>query len=237
MSSDELKIILNELKNKGKAEILSGYFKTKKGEYGEGDTFLGLTVPQQRMIAKEYWNKLNFDELRNLLSEDIHEYRLVALLIMVLQYEKSKKEIDFQKKMIEFYLSQTSRINNWDLVDTSCYKILGHYCFHQKREDLLYDLADSDNLWEKRIAVVSTMYYIKQNSLEIVPEIVLNNLNHSHDLMHKANGWMLREMGKKDDQKLIQFLDEYTLQMPRTTLRYAVEKIDPVLKDYYMKLK
>ncbi|MGU9938543.1 DNA alkylation repair protein [Empedobacter brevis] len=237
MSSDELKIILNELKNKGKAEILSGYFKTKKGEYGEGDTFLGLTVPQQRMIAKEYWNKLNFDALRNLLSEDIHEYRLVALLIMVLQYEKSKKEIDFQKKMIEFYLSQTSRINNWDLVDTSCYKILGHYCFHQKREDLLYDLADSDNLWEKRIAVVSTMYYIKQNSLEIVPEIVLNNLNHSHDLMHKANGWMLREMGKKDDQKLIQFLDEYTLQMPRTTLRYAVEKIDPVLKDYYMKLK
>ncbi|WP_276683026.1 DNA alkylation repair protein [Empedobacter brevis] len=237
MSSDELKIILNELKNKGKAEILSGYFKTKKGEYGEGDTFLGLTVPQQRMIAKGYWNKLNFDALRNLLSEDIHEYRLVALLIMVLQYEKSKKEIDFQKKMIEFYLSQTSRINNWDLVDTSCYKILGHYCFHQKREDLLYDLADSDNLWEKRIAVVSTMYYIKQNSLEIVPEIVLNNLNHSHDLMHKANGWMLREMGKKDDQKLIQFLDEYTLQMPRTTLRYAVEKIDPVLKDYYMKLK
>lgn len=237
MSSDELKIILNELKNQRKAEILSGYFKTKKGEYGEGDTFLGLTVPQQRMIAKKYWNKLNFDALRNLLSEDIHEYRLVALLIMVLQYEKSKKEIDFQKKMIEFYLSQTSRINNWDLVDTSCYKILGNYCFHQKREDLLYDLADSDNLWEKRIAVVSTMYYIKQNSLEIVPEIVLNNLNHSHDLMHKANGWMLREMGKKDDQKLIQFLDEYTLQMPRTTLRYAVEKIDPVLKDYYMKLK
>ncbi len=156
--------------------------------------------------------------------------------MLVSKYEKSKDE-KVRKDIIDFYLAQTSQINNWDLVDTSCYKILGHYCFHQKREELLFELADSEDLWEKRIATVSTMYFIKQKSFSIVPEIVLKNLHHSHDLMHKANGWMLREMGKMDEEKLIEFLDEYTLQMPRTTLRYALEKIDPILKDYYMKLK
>lgn len=233
---NEIKSTLNDLSNPEKAKILSRYFKTGKGEYGEGDIFLGITVPNQRLVAKEFSSKTSLKEIKELLSFDIHEYRLVALLILVNQYEKSKDE-NVRNEIVTFYLSQTSRINNWDLVDTSCYKILGHYCFHQKREDLLYKLVDSDNLWEKRIAVVSTMYYIKQNSLGIVPEIVLKNLRHSHDLMHKANGWMLREMGKINNEKLIEFLDQYTLQMPRTTLRYALEKIDPTLKDYYMKLK
>ena len=156
--------------------------------------------------------------------------------MLVSKYEKTK-DANAAKELVDFYLSQTSRINNWDLVDTSCHKILGHYAFHHNKEDILYDLANSTDLWEKRIAVVSTWYYIRKKTLGIVPEIVEINLNHPHDLMHKANGWMLREMGKKDDEKLIHFLDEYAFKLPRTTLRYAIEKIDPTLKDYYMKLK
>ncbi|WP_291121116.1 DNA alkylation repair protein [Empedobacter sp. UBA7248] len=233
---EQLKSTLQDLADEGKAKIMMRFFKTGKGEYGEGDIFLGISVPNQRLIAKEFYQQVSLNDIENLLNSDIHEYRLTALLMLVLKYEKSKDEL-VRKEIIDFYLAQTSQINNWDLVDTSCYKILGHYCFHQKREELLFELANSEDLWEKRIAIVSTMYFIKQKSFSIVPEIVLKNLNHSHDLMHKANGWMLREMGKMNEEKLIEFLDEYTLQMPRTTLRYALEKIDPILKDYYMKLK
>ena len=233
---EQLKSTLQDLADEGKAKIMMRFFKTGKGEYGEGDIFLGISVPNQRLIAKEFYQQVSLNDIENLLNSNIHEYRLTALLMLVLKYEKSKDEL-VRKEIIDFYLAQTSQINNWDLVDTSCYKILGHYCFHQKREELLFELANSEDLWEKRIAIVSTMYFIKQKSFSIVPEIVLKNLNHSHDLMHKANGWMLREMGKMDEEKLIEFLDEYTLQMPRTTLRYALEKIDPILKDYYMKLK
>lgn len=233
---EQLKSTLQDLADDDKAKIMMRFFKTGKGEYGEGDIFLGISVPNQRLIAKEFYQQVSLNDIKNLLNSNIHEYRLTALLILVSKYEKSKDEL-VRKEIIDFYLAQTSQINNWDLVDTSCYKILGHYCFHQKREELLFELADSDDLWEKRIAIVSTMYFIKQKSFSIVPEIVLKNLNHSHDLMHKANGWMLREMGKMNEEKLIEFLDEYTLQMPRTTLRYALEKIDPILKDYYMKLK
>lgn len=236
MIVNQVKNTLQDLADEGKAKIMMRFFKTGKGEYGEGDIFLGISVPNQRLIAKEFYQQVSSNDIKNLLNSDIHEYRLTALLMLVLKYEKSKDEL-VRKEIIDFYLAQTSQINNWDLVDTSCYKILGHYCFHQKREELLFELADSEDLWEKRIAIVSTMYFIKQKSFSIVPEIVLKNLNHSHDLMHKANGWMLREMGKMNEEKLIEFLDEYTLQMPRTTLRYALEKIDPILKDYYMKLK
>ncbi|WP_312355480.1 DNA alkylation repair protein [Empedobacter sp.] len=233
---EQLKSTLQDLADEEKAKIMMRFFKTGKGEYSEGDIFLGISVPNQRLIAKEFYQQVSLNDIKNLLNSDIHECRLTALLMLVLKYEKSKDE-QIRKDIIDFYLAQTSQINNWDLVDTSCYKILGHYCFHQKREELLFELADSDDLWEKRIAIVSTMYFIKQKSFSIVPEIVLKNLNHSHDLMHKANGWMLREMGNMNEEKLIEFLDEYTLQMPRTTLRYALEKIDPILKDYYMKLK
>lgn len=233
---EQLKSTLQDLADEEKAKIMMRFFKTGKGEYSEGDIFLGISVPNQRLIAKEFYQQVSLNDIKNLLNSDIHECRLTALLMLVLKYEKSKDE-QIRKDIIDFYLAQTSQINNWDLVDTSCYKILGHYCFHQKREELLFELADSDDLWEKRIAIVSTMYFIKQKSFSIDPEIVLKNLNHSHDLMHKANGWMLREMGNMNEEKLIEFLDEYTLQMPRTTLRYALEKIDPILKDYYMKLK
>lgn len=233
---EQIKSTLHDLADVNKAKILSRYFKTGKGEYGEGDQFLGITVPNQRLVAKEFYQDISLEEIKDLLSFDLHEYRLTALLMLVSKYEKTK-DANVAKELVDFYLSQTSRINNWDLVDTSCHKILGHYAFHHNKEDILYDLANSTDLWEKRIAVVSTWYYIRKKTLDIVPEIVEINLNHPHDLMHKANGWMLREMGKKDDEKLIHFLDEYALKLPRTTLRYAIEKIDPTLKDYYMKLK
>ena len=236
MSIASIKTTLHDLADANKAKILSRYFKTGKGEYGEGDQFLGITVPNQRLVAKEFYQDISLEEIKDLLSFDLHEYRLTALLMLVSKYEKTK-DANVAKELVDFYLSQTSRINNWDLVDTSCHKILGHYAFHHNKEDILYDLANSTDLWEKRIAVVSTWYYIRKKTLDIVPEIVEINLNHPHDLMHKANGWMLREMGKKDDEKLIHFLDEYALKLPRTTLRYAIEKIDPTLKDYYMKLK
>ena len=233
---NDIKSNLNDLADKEKAKVMMRFFKTGQGEYGEGDVFLGISVPNQRLVAKEFYEKVTLNDIENLLSFNIHEYRLTALLMLVFKYEKTKDQLSRQE-IIDFYMSQTKHINNWDLVDTSCYKILGHYCFHQKREDVLFDLAKSDDLWEKRIAIVSTNYYIRKKVLDIVPEIVLMNLNYPHDLMHKVNGWMLREMGKKDDEKLIQFLDQYTLQMPRTTLRYALEKLDPILKDHYMKLK
>lgn len=236
MILNDIKSTLHDLANADKAKILSRYFKTGKGEYGEGDQFLGITVPNQRLVAKEFYQDISLEEIKDLLSFDLHEYRLTALLMLVSKYEKTK-DANVAKELVDFYLSQTSRINNWDLVDTSCHKILGHYAFHHNKEDILYDLANSTDLWEKRIAVVSTWYYIRKKTLGIVPEIVEINLNHPHDLMHKANGWMLREMGKKDDEKLIHFLDEYAFKLPRTTLRYAIEKIDPTLKDYYMKLK
>ncbi|WP_282630147.1 DNA alkylation repair protein [Empedobacter sedimenti] len=236
MVVNQVRNSLQDLVEEGKAEIMKRFFKTGKGEYGEGDQFLGITVPNQRLVAKEFYLAISLDELKELLQSTIHEYRLTALLMLVSKYQKSK-DIDEQKRIVDFYLSNTTYINNWDLVDTSCYNILGHYCFHHNQENLLFDLAQSDDMWEKRIAIVSTNYYIRKKVLDVVPEIVVINLNHPHDLMHKANGWMLREMGKKDDEKLIHFLDEYTLKLPRTTLRYAVEKMDPTLKDYYMKLK
>lgn len=236
MIVNEIKTALHDLSDAEKISVYQRFFKTGKGEYGEGDTFLGITVPNQRLVAKEYYNQVSLKEIKELLSFDIHEYRLTALLMLVAKYEKSK-DVNFQKEIVDFYLSQTSRINNWDLVDTSCYKILGHYCYHQNEEFILYKLTNSDDLWEKRIAIVSTLYFIKKNALSIVSDIVLKNINYPHDLMHKANGWMLREMGKKDEEMLTLFLDVNATRLPRTSLRYALEKLSPELKEYYMKLK
>lgn len=233
MIIEEIKNVLLDLADAEKEKVYLRFFKTNKGEYGEGDKFLGVIVPHQRLVAKEFYMKTNLDDLADLLRSDIHEHRLTALLILVLKFEKSKDTATHQT-IIDFYLKNTSCINNWDLVDSSCYKILGRYCYQHNQEQILYNLAKSVDLWEKRIAIVSTLYYIKQGKLDIVPEIVLMNLNHPHDLMHKANGWMLREMGKINQTALISFLDEFTPVLPRTTLRYALEKLDTPLKQYYM---
>lgn len=230
----EIKTALQELSIPGKAEIMQTFFKTGKGEYGEGDVFIGVTVPDQRSVAKEFYSKISLEELSELLSSKIHEHRLTALLILVHQFEKTKDKIK-QKEIIDFYLNRTQHINNWDLVDTSCYKILGRYCFENQDSKILEKLSDSKNMWEMRMAIVGTMYHIKKGKFELTKTFALKNLKHPHDLMHKANGWLLREMGNKNETELLDFLNMHYKEMPRTCLRYAIEKFDEELRQDYLK--
>ena len=226
---------LQFLSSPEKKEFLPYFFKTGKGEYAEGDKFIGVVVPDSRKLVKEYWQKAELSDVQEILKSEFHEMRLVALLILVNKFEKSKDKNE-QKKLVDFYLKNTKYINNWDLVDLSCYKLLGRYCFENRKDDILRELSNSDNMWEKRIAIVATMHHIKKGkSFDLTQELVLNNLNHSHDLMHKANGWLLREIGNKDEEVLLDFLKIYYQNMPRTTLRYAIEKLDEDLRQDFLK--
>jgi len=220
---------LKKIKNSENAKILCRFFKTGKGEYGEGDIFLGIKVPDQRIIAKENL-EASFGELQELLNNKIHECRLTALLILV---EKFKKE---DEKVFKFYLKNLKNINNWDLVDLSCPKIIGKYLFDKDR-DLLYKLTISDNLWEKRIAIVSTYYFIKENDFEDTLKISKMLLGDKHDLIHKAVGWMLREIGKRDEKILIEFLKKEYYNIPRTALRYAIERLEESKRKYFLNRK
>lgn len=217
-----------------KAELFPKYFKTGKGEYGEGDLFLGVKVPDQRSVAKAFFATITLQEVSELLSSKYHEHRLTALFILVTKFEKTKND-DIKKQIVEFYLDHLKYINNWDLVDSSCYKILGRYCFENQKEDLLRKLSDSEEMWHKRIAVVGTMHYIKKGVFALTKDLVTQNLKHPHDLMHKANGWMLREMGQKNEKELIGYLNRYYHEMPRTCLRYAIEKLDENVRQDYLK--
>src|SRR3989344_2132735 len=223
----QLKQDLNKLEHKEKAKILQRFFKTKKGEYGEGDIFLGLTSQQTTDIAKKYQN-ITSNELQELINNKIHEYRVCALRILVSQYQKSKNP-----KIINFYLKNTKNINNWDLVDLSAPKILGDYLLNKERTTL-YQLAKSNNLWENRIAILSTYTFIKNNQFEDTLSISKILLTNKHDLIHKAVGWMLREIGKKDLQILEQFLKKHHKQMPRTMLRYSIEKFSKAKRKVYL---
>lgn len=231
---DEIKSALQELSIIKKKEFLPKFFKAGKGEYAEGDQFIGVTVPDQRKVAKEYWNKISLTELGELLSSPVHEHRHCALFILVSKFEKSK-DLEEKKEIVGFYLENKKQINNWDLVDTSCYKILGRYFFENQDDAILIDLSEEENLWSKRIAVVSTMFHVKKGSFELLKKLAIKNLNHEHDLMHKANGWLLREMGKKDEQQLLDFLNLHYQIMPRTSLRYAIERLDENLRQDYLK--
>lgn len=226
---------LQFLSSPEKKEFLPYFFKTGKGEYAEGDQFIGVVVPDSRKLVKEYWQKATLDDVQEILKSEFHEMRLVALLILVTKFEKTKDEKE-KKTLVDFYLKNTKYINNWDLVDLSCYKLLGRYCFENQKDDILKELSNSDNMWEKRIAIVATMHHIKKGkSFDLTQELVLNNLNHPHDLMHKANGWLLREIGNKDEEVLLDFLKIYYQNMPRTTLRYAIEKLDEDLRQDFLK--
>jgi len=236
--------ILKEIyskKNKKKSEIFSGFFKTGRGDYGEGDKFLGITVSVSRNIAKKYLN-LSLKEILELLKNKFHEIRLIGLIVLVEKY-KLANDID-KKKIYNFYLKNTKYINNWDLVDLSCYHIVGNYLYNlspepdsgeNRVEKTLFKLTKSKNLWEQRIAIVSTFYFIKNNRFDMTLKIAGLYLTHKHDLIHKATGWMLREMGKRDKNKLLAFLNENYKKMPRTMLRYSIEKLDKNLKDKYMR--
>lgn len=230
----EIKSALQDLSSSEKKEFLPRFFKSGKGQYAEGDQFIGVTVPDQRKVAKEFVSKISLTQLAELLSSPIHEHRHCALLMLVSKFEKTTA-LQQKKEMVAFYLKHRQFINNWDLVDVSCYKILGRYCFENQDDSILIKLSEEDYLWSKRIAVVSTMFYVKKGSYDLLKKLVIKNLNHEHDLMHKANGWLLREMGKKNEQELLDFLNIYYQKMPRTSLRYAIEKLDEPLRQDYLK--
>jgi 3-methyladenine DNA glycosylase AlkD len=215
-----------------KKEFLPYFFKTGKGQYGEGDKFLGVVVPDTRKVAKKY-KDISFGELSKLLNNEYHECRLCALLILVEAFRKTKNEAK-RKEIVDFYLSHTHWINNWDLVDLSAKDILGEYLIDKDR-NILYKLADSSLLWDQRIAVVSTFAFIRRNDHKDILALSEKLLHHKHDLMHKAIGWMLRETGKKSKESLIGFLDKHYKEMPRTMLRYSIEKLTPEERAFYMK--
>lgn len=225
---------LNNLLTLEKAEFLPRFFKTGKGEYAEGDKFIGVAVPDSRKIAKHFSLTTNLADIQEFIQSEYHEMRLVALLILIQKFEKSKVKNE-QEQIIHFYLKNTQYINNWDLVDVSCYKILGRFCFENKKDEIFRKLSESENMWEKRIAIVGTMYYIHKGEFDLTKEIALKNLHHSHDLMHKANGWLLREIGKKNETELLNFLKIHYKTMPRTSLRYAIEKLDEDLRQNFLK--
>ncbi len=225
---------LSALSSTDKANFLPRFFKTGKGEYAEGDKFLGVVVPDSRKIAKHFATKIDLAEIQDILCSEFHEMRLVALLILIHKFEKSRNQHE-KNQLVDFYLKNTKYINNWDLVDLTSYKILGRYCFENQEEEILRNLCASENMWEKRMAIVATMYYIKKERYDLTKEFALKNLQHPHDLMHKANGWLLREMGKKDEAELFEFLRLHYHNMPRTTLRYAIEKFDETLRQDFLK--
>lgn len=215
------------LSDEEKKIILPRFFKTGKGQYGEGDKFLGVTVPNIRLIAKKH-NNAQPEVIEQLIQSPWHEMRMCALLILV---NNSKKEVT--KETFDFYLSHTRFINNWDLVDLSAPNIIGKYLLDKNR-DVLYKLAESRLLWDNRIAIVSTLTFIRNNDLEDTYKLAVKMMNHKHDLMHKAIGWMLREAGKRDTGRLYNFIINNKTTMPRTMLRYAIEKFDANIRKELM---
>jgi len=223
-----------ELKRAGtndRAESSAWFFKTGPGQYGHGDLFYGVTVPEQRKIAKNH-RELSLSEIKKLLNSKIHECRLTALLILVGKYEKGNEEQ--KSKICEFYLDNLQRVNSWDLVDTSAHKILGPELRNRDR-NILYKLAKSKSLWDRRVALISTFAYLKDHDFKDTLKICEMYLNDEEDLIHKATGWALREVGKVSEPTLIKFLNKNYKRMPRTSLRYSLERLSPELRQNYMK--
>ena len=221
---------LQALATPAKAKVSSGFFKTGKGEYGEGDVFIGITVPQLRNVAKNYV-ALSFDDLERLLSSQVHEHRYVALLILVLRFPKAS--VEERKAIVDFYLEHRAHVNNWDLVDTSASYILGEHLL-DKDTRMLDKMARSRDMWERRIAIVATQAFIKNGRFDETRRIATLLLDDEQDLIHKATGWMLREVGKKDEHVLKEFLDEHVSVMPRTMLRYAIDRFDKKTRADYL---
>lgn len=225
---------LMALQNNDKALTLSRFFKTGEGEYGYGDKFLGITVPLQRDVVKKYYKDISLNDIETLLHNEYHEIRLSALI--ALTYKMKKSSIDEQANIVKLYLENTKHINNWDLVDLSAAEIVGYYLYNNKLDrTTLYALADSSDLWEQRIAIIATHYFIKHNEFDDTINIAKILINNKHDLIHKAVGWMLREVGKRNYEVLYNFLLEHFKEMPRTMLRYAIERFDPETRLMFLK--
>lgn len=223
---------LLKLADKKRAKLLQGYFKTGKGEYAEGDVFIGLTLPQIRGVVKKY-RELPLGEIEKLLHHKIHEFRLCALFILIDRFKKTDEET--KKIIFKFYLGNTKWINNWDLVDLSAKYIIGGYLMENPGErNILYKLATSKSIWDRRIAVLGTFLFIDKKNFRESFNIAEMLLHDTHDLMHKAVGWMLREIGKRDEKTLVDYLSTRYKTMPRTMLRYAIEKFDEKRRARYL---
>lgn len=229
----ELKQALQSLADKTAAKHSQRFFKTAKGEYGEGDIFLGIRVPVLRKLALQY-KQLSLSHIQSLLKSKFHEQRLLAIIMLVNKYKKADESE--AEAIFTLYINNTKHINNWDLVDISAPNIIGVHLYKRNRE-LLYDFAKSTDLWKKRIAILATFHFIRNNDFKDCLKICELLLTDSHDLIHKATGWMLRETGKRHLQTEQAFLDEYAARMPRTMLRYALEKLPVSRRKYYMALK
>jgi len=216
--------LLNAMTAKADASQVAGlsrFFKTGPGQYGEGDKFLGIKVPVTREVVKACWKETTWEDLEECVTSEYHEVRLAALLTLVELFKHNKKQ---QKEYIDFYLNHTAYINNWDLVDLSCYPLLGVWLLDKDRS-VLYDLArNGKTIWEQRIGMVSTMTFIRNGQIDDTFAIADILLHHPHDLIHKAVGWLLREAGKRDKDALVNYLKPRCKEMPRTMLRYAIEK-------------
>jgi 3-methyladenine DNA glycosylase AlkD len=232
--ANKVKKELEKYINKEKAAFFPKFFKTGIGQYGEGDQFIGVTVPNQRKVSKMFYKEMELKDIQELLNSPIHEHRLTSLYILVLKFEKSK-DLAEKKKIYDFYLKNAKKVNNWDLVDSSAHKIVGAYLLEtEESRDILYKLAKSKNLWEQRISIISTWMFIREKQFDDTLKISEILLNHPHDLIHKAVGWMLREIGKKDEKVLKEFLNKHYKQMPRTMLRYAIEKFPEETRKKYL---
>ncbi len=230
MDHTEVQKTLREIADPEIAKHSTRFFKTDKGEYGEGDQFLGIRVPNVRKIAQKF-RQLSLDEIEQLLHSNYHEERLCALIILINKAKKADKEE--LEKLYQLYLDNTEYINNWDLVDTSAEHIVGNY-LADRDHSILPELAKSDSLWERRIAIMSTFHFIKNGEFEDTLEIAEVLLDDEHDLIHKAVGWMLREIGKRNEQLLKNFLDKHVSNMPRTMLRYSIEKFTESDRQFYL---
>jgi 3-methyladenine DNA glycosylase AlkD len=216
-------------------EKLRSYFKTGEGQYGEGDVFMGVRLGQVFELAREFF-EMPPEELERLLESPIHEVRAGALSIMDKQARRKKTPESRRKELFDLYLRRTDRINNWDLVDVGCPYVVGGYLLDKPR-DVLYELAHSESLWERRTAIVSTSYFIRKGDVDDTFEIAEILLDDDQDLIHKATGGWLREAGKKDPGRLLGFLDRYAATMPRTALRYAIERLDKEKRAHYLSMK
>ncbi len=234
----EFEQALKKAGTKERAKASLWYFKTGKGEYGEGDLFYGVTVPVQRKIAKHFYLDLTLFDLSRTLQSKYHEVRFTSLEALVMKFDRAVKLQDdkTQKAIYDLYLKSTKYINNWDLVDTSAQYIVGPYLQNRSRA-VLKKLAKSKSLWERRIAIISCFHFIGQKDFKDALQISVMLLKDNHDLIHKAVGWMLREIGNRDLKTELVFLDKHTLQMPRTMLRYAIEKFPEKLRLKYLKMK
>jgi len=231
MRLKSLREILKKQTNPEQAKLYLRFFKTGKGEYGEGDMFLGIKVPVSRGIAKKF-KDLSIPEIQELLNSEIHEERLIGLFTLVEQFNGADEEK--KSTIYKLYLKNTKKVNNWDLVDLSADKIIGAYLV-DKDKQILFKLAKSNNLWERRIAIMSTFYFIKNGFYDVTLEISNILINDKHDLIHKAVGWMLREIGNRDLTIEENYLKKHYNDMPRTMLRYAIEKFPEHKRQAYLK--